>query len=240
MVTTVREAQALTARATDIVERLHRAAQSLDANEEAEERAWLEAAGRRVELALTRTLEGIEQGLELPELAPLRVARADALVGRWIDALQELDAALVTHVGENHPLFEVLFPHRNFDKLRRPSANLDAYRADFERRRASTYVRRLATDPEYPFLDSLFEGVDGAQAAIRDLRDRPAPTEEREEALRADILAHAARLAVALRQARSLADAVLATRPDLASELGFDLKPRRTRSRSAPPESGAG
>src|SRR5690606_33904726 len=111
----------------------------------------LEAARRRVARALADTQEALERGLALPELQSLRAARINALVGRWIDALQEFDAALIAHTGANHPLFEMLFPHRNYDKLRRPSAPLAAYRADFERRRASTYVRRLSADPDYAF-----------------------------------------------------------------------------------------
>jgi hypothetical protein len=229
----VAEAQELTSVAPQVLSRLGRAEQLLHPIDEREERTWLQTASSRVSEHLQRTLLAFEHAVLLPELRAARTLRADALLQRWVDVLQELEARVVAHTGPGHPLLEALFPHRNFEKVRRGSTHTHVFRVELERRRSSAYVRRLAADPDYVFLGPLLAEADGAYAALKALIDAPLLTELEEQALREAIRSRAATLELSLRQARALSEAVVAARPDLLTELGLDTKPRRApRSRA--------
>lgn len=231
---TVAEAQELTSLAPQVLSRLGRAEQMLHPVDERDERAWLQTASGRINEHLQCTLLAFEEALLLPELRAARNLRADLLLQRWVDVLQELEARIVAHTGPGHPLLEALFPHRNFEKVRRGSTHTQVFRVGLERRRSSSYVRRLAADGDYAFLGPLLAEADGAYAAVKSLLDAPLLTEPDQEALREAIRSRAGTLDLSLRQARALSEAVAAVRPDLVTELGLDTKPRRApRSRTA-------
>lgn len=234
-VQTITEARDLTTHATALLEKLARASENLDASFEEQERAWLEVARERVTDHLNQTLESIRAAVHLPELKAERAQRVQSAIQSWVESLRELEGGIVAELGPNHPLLEALFPHRNLDKLRRANAQTDAFRVEFERRRRSTYVKRLSADPDYAFLPALLQAVENAYDEVQRLLDPPAASEEETAALRSTILAHAGELEVVVRQARALAEAALAARPGLWTELGFAAKARRDSARSAAP-----
>src|SRR4051812_39893981 len=93
----IQETQDLTAFALQTVERLARASARFDSahDESSEERAWLEAATRRV----TSRLEGVQHALSeaapLPEFAGARKVKSEALSNAWADAIEGVFDAIV-------------------------------------------------------------------------------------------------------------------------------------------------
>jgi len=249
--TAVVDAQALTVFAAQLMERLERTywrlSSSIDpgssdpalepaapfvAEESGEECAWLAAARRRIERQLDRCAAALERALPLPEFRAQRAARTETLLQHWVDALQDIDAGLARELGAAHPVLEMLFPHRNYEKLRRGGAQANAYRIEFERRRGSAYIRRIASEPEYASLAPLLQRADAAYVPIKAMLDAPPPDEALSESLRAEIAQEAAALDLTLRQARHLADAVGVTYPALMPELALEMKRRRTKPES--------
>jgi hypothetical protein len=195
---------------------------------DAEERGWLVVAAQRLAAALAALRARVEQGLILPELRSLRVEREQRLEQEWVAAVRHLFEALVREVGPTSPLVESLFPHQRFEKLDRGGAALRTFRAEFEVRRASSYVRRLEADPEHPRLAALLEGVERARAALVALTT--ASDAGTAEALRANILEAGRVLERALQQARALCEAALIDHPERLLELRLN---ERAKKRSA-------
>jgi len=233
---TIQEAQDLTAFGIQTVERLTAASVHFDSahDEATEERAWLAAATQRV----TSALEGVQRALleaaPLPEFAGARKVKSEALSNAWADAIEGVFDAIVANVSANGPLVEALFPHQRFAALRRPGSSAHNFWLEFERRAESTYVRRLCSDPEYAFLPPLLEAAKTSEQSLREaLAPRPLP-EAQAAALRETVSLSAQRLELALRQARSLTEAVFAATPARVSELGLDAKPKRRATRAEP------
>ena len=126
---------------------------------------------------------------------------------------------------------EVLFPHLKFEKLERGGNALRTYRGEFAQRRASTYIRRLAVDPEYPFLADMLAGVDRATEALIAFETLVEIGDDAALSLRENILTEGEALARVLRQARALSEAALVDQPELFAELGFDERVRRRSTR---------
>jgi hypothetical protein len=232
----ISEAQDLTAFGTQTVERLTAASAHFDSahDEPTEERGWLEAATQRV----TGALEGVHRALleaaPLPEFAGARKVTSEALSNAWADAIEGVFDAIVANVSANGPLVEALFPHQRFAALRRPGSSAQNFWLEFERRAESAYVRRLCSDPEYAFLPPLLEAARTSERTLREaLAPRPLPEAQALE-LREAVSLAAQRLELAVRQARSLAEAVFAATPALVSEFGLDAKPKRRAARSEP------
>lgn len=198
-----------------------------------EERDWLLSAARRLTQALPSLRELLEHSLALPELKALRAERVTKLERDWVSALRELFTELEQRAGANSPLIEALFPHQRFERIERPGAAQRAFRAELSTRRTSSYVQRMALDPEYPFLAGLLEPVERAERALAAF-DAPSPASDGElHQLRARLFDAGQALSRVMRQARALADAALVEAPELVAELGFDTPSRR---RSARPE----
>jgi hypothetical protein len=195
---------------------------------DAEERRWLAVAAQRLAASVAVLRSRVEESLALPELRPLRVQREQRLEQEWVSGVRHLFEALVREVGQTSPLVESLFPHQRFEKLDRGGAALRAFRAEYETRRASSYVRRLEADPEHPRLAGLLEGVDRASAALLALTS--AGDDGVNDALRANIVDAGQVLARALQQARALCEAALIEYPERLLELGFN---ERAKKRSA-------
>ena len=232
----IQEAQDLTAFGIQTVERLTAASVHFDSahDEATEERAWLAAATQRV----TSALEGVQRALleaaPLPEFAGARKVKSEALSNAWADAIEGVFDAIVANVSANGPLVEALFPHQRFAALRRPGSSAHNFWLEFERRAESTYVRRLCSDPEYAFLPPLLEAAKTSEQSLREaLAPRPLP-EAQAATLRETVSLSAQRLELALRQARSLTEAVFAATPARVSELGLDAKPKRRATRAEP------
>jgi hypothetical protein len=196
---------------------------------EAEERRWLLVATQRLAAALAALRARVEQSLALPELRSLRAEHEKRLEQEWVGAVRHLFEALVREVGQASPLVESLFPHQRFEKLERGGATLRVFRAEYEARRASSYVRRLEADPEHPRLAALLEGVERAGAALVALTT--ASDAGASEVLRANVLEAGQVLERALQQARALCEAALVDYPERLLELGFNERAKKRGAR---------
>lgn len=234
----IQEAQDLSTFATQTRERLKLAQERFDAehDQRVEERAWLEAATRRVEEGLERTQRALADAAPLPEFATTRKVKVETLSNAWADAIESVFDAIVANVSANGPLVEALFPHQRFASLRKPGSSAHNFWVEFERRADSGYVRRLCADPEYAFLPPLLEAAKASERALREsLSPKPVP-EAKAELLRSAVAEAAQQLELALRQARALVDAVFAITPNAVAELGLDAKPKRRATRSEAPK----
>lgn len=199
-----------------------------------QEREWLRAAIQRVTHELASTQAALDTALPLPELEAERQTKARASFQVWVDSVEALLFGITSHVSAGNPLVEVLFPHQSFEKVRRAGAAARSYMSDFERRRATSYVLRMATEPEYAFLPPLLAAVDDARARLA-ADEAPTTLGAVElDALRSGVLEVAGGLERALAQGRLLAEAALMHCPGLLAELGLDAKPRKRPARSAP------
>lgn len=230
----IQEAQDFSAFALQTVERLAAAQARFDSthDEPTEERRWLEVASARV----TSRLEGVQKALSdaaaLPEFANARKVNREGLFNAWADAIEGVFDAIVANVSANGPLVEALFPHQRFATLRKPGSSAQNFWLEFERRADSAYVRRLCADPEYAFLPPLLEAARSSERSLREaLAPRPLPEAQALE-LREAVSVATQALELALRQARSLVDAVFAATPALVGELGLDAKPKRRTQRA--------
>jgi len=230
----IAEARELYAFAARSIEALRAAEQRLPGGPDfEEERAWLAAAARRVEREASRVADALAGAIALPEFEAERQARARALFDAWIDAVEGLALGISTRVSPQSPLFEVLFPHQKFEKLRRGGASARAYLVDLERRRRTAYVVRLSGEPEYDFLPELLSRLDAAKLAV-EAQERPPEHDAAElDSLRQDVYGAADGLRAVLHQARLLADAALSAHPGWFGELGLDAKPRKRATRAS-------
>jgi len=229
----IQEAQDFTTFALQTVERLAAAKARFDSthDEPTEERGWLEVASSRVTSRLENLQKALSDAAELPEFASARKVNREALSNAWADAIEGLFDAIVANVSANGPLVEALFPHQRFATLRKPGSAAQNFWLEFERRADSAYVRRLCADPEYAFLPPLLEAARSSERSLREAASpRPLP-EERALELRETISVATQELELALRQARSLVDAVFAATPMLVAELNLDAKPKRRTQR---------
>jgi hypothetical protein len=213
---------------------LRRGGERLAALADAEdERLWLGAAQRKVELRTENTRTALDAAFALPEFESERLAKGQALFAAWVESIEALFNGIVAHVSDKNPLIETLFPHLKFDKLRRGGTAARAFKTELERRRGTTYVMRLATEPEYAFLPALLAKVDGARDELASHEKPSTATELELTELRHGVLSHADALRVALAQARLLAEAALIAQPGVFQELGLDAKPRKRASRGS-------
>lgn len=220
--------------AGEMIEGLRNGEQRLGGAPELEEEArWLSTAAARLAQAVERTQVALLAALPLPELEPERRARAQASFQAWVDSVEALFFGITAHVSAGNPLVEVLFPHQKWEKLRRGGAVARSFMTDFERRRSTAYVQRMATEPEYTFLPPLLASVDEARALLA-LHEAPGTLAEAElELLRQAVVAGADAVGLALAQARLLAEAALISSPGALVELGLDAKPRKRAARAA-------
>lgn len=195
------------------------------------ERGWLAIAEARLGGRVALARAALEDALALPELKAIRLERQLGLEQAWVESVRQLFGNLVSHVGQGSPLVEALFPHLKFEKLERGGNALRTYRGEFALRRASTYVRRLAVDPEYPFLAAMLASVDSAADALSSFETMVEIGDDAALALRENILAEGDALGRVLRQARALSEAALVDQPELFTELGFDERVRKRSSR---------
>jgi hypothetical protein len=230
----IQEAQDLVTFATHTAERLALASARSEIEPEGrhEERRWLEVAASRVNAALEGVRAALLEAAPLPEFANARKAKSETLANAWADAIESVFDAVVANVSANGPLIEALFPHQRFASLRRPGSAAQNFWLEFERRAESAYVRRLCGDPEYQFLPPLLEAAKASERAVREAASpRPLP-EAQSEALRLNVSTAVESLELALRQARSLAEAAFAATPSTLTELGLDAKPKRRAARA--------
>ena len=231
---TVHEAQELAAFATQTLQRLARAEEHARAAlaMRSEERAWLARATARVTAGVEKVRAALGDAAPLPEFEHARKLSSEALSHAWADAVERVFDGIVENVSANGPLIEALFPHQRFAALRRPGSAARNFWQEFERRAESSYVKRLAGDPEYEFLAPLLEAAKASEIALTQASAPRVLPEARALALREGVSTAAEALELALRQARALAEAALAETPEALAELGLDAKPKRLRTRA--------
>lgn len=214
---------------------LTQAAASAETRVDEEERSWLEAAVRRVGVSLDNLDSLLSSAWQLPELEAIRKREIRARQEAWAESVSVLHASIVDHTSANGPLVEVLFPHTRFEKLRRLGAAAESFHVDYQRRRRSQYVQRLASEPEYPFLAPLLDVVDCRRNDLEQSQLSSALPEKECDGLRQSIGEKADLLTRVLGQARSLANAALMTSPEQLDSFGLNAKPRRRTSRKTSP-----
>jgi hypothetical protein len=234
----IQEAQDLSTFANQTLDRLKLAQERFDAehDQRVEERAWLEAAARRVREGFEATQQALSDAAPLPEFASTRKVKVETLSNAWADAIEGVFDAIVANVSANGPLVEALFPHQRFAALRKPGSSAHNFWVEFERRADSGYVKRLCTDPEYSFLPPLLEAAKASERELRESLSPKALPEAQAEKLRGAVSEAALGLELALRVARPLVEAAFASTPAAVSELGLDAKPKRRAVRSETPK----
>jgi len=229
----IQDAQDFSAFAAQTLERLAHASARLSEDEAdmAAERGFIAFATERVSAALEAVCVALEEAQPLPEFASQRKVNREALANAWADAVEAVFDAIVANVSANGPLVEALFPHQRFATLRKPGNSAQNFWKEFERRAESSYVKRLCADPEYAFLPPLLERARESEQRVRELvTPKPIPEEE-QLVFREKVSAAVAKLELAVRQARSLAEAAFAHAPGTVTELGLDAKPKRKLAR---------
>lgn len=233
---TVLDAYDLLSSTAAVLDRLARAQEELRKHPGLErERGWLAQATELAESVCRAPEELLKRAARLPELASVREDRAEALQGEWVDALERLHGGITFHAGSRAPIMEALFPHVKLPTLRRAKREVvEKYGADFERRLASSYVKRMFGQESFAFAAPVVEQVQSAFRRWREVFSAdPLPTEEAQR-LGQSLLEAAAALELPLRQVRLLAEAALAPLPEAFDALGFAQKPRRRSAKPAP------
>jgi hypothetical protein len=206
----------------------------------AEEKAWL-AEGRE---RLARACEGIGdlpiRALRLPEIGPVRGDRARGLQAAAVDALERVHGGIALAGGQRSPLLEVLAGTMKPPMLRKCSRDdFEGFVADFERRAASSYARRMLAQEEYAVVHPAIDGFRAAVVTWRMVFSDEPLADEAAEALRQELESIAARLEVPCRQARLLAQAALAGLKEIADAHPVAQKPKRRTKTEGDPDTHA-
>lgn len=202
-----------------------------------EEKAWLEAARRRVAPAREGTGDLLVRVLRLPELEPVRPERVRALQGAAVDALEHLHAAITFAGGPRTPLLEALYFKLKIPVLRKcDREEFEAFIGDFEKRLGSTYVRRMLADETYAPVAPALAGLRAAYATWRSVIVAEPLGETEAHALREELLAASRTLEVPYRQARLLGQAALAALADLPEAVALAPKTKKRGGRAAEAE----
>jgi hypothetical protein len=205
-----------------------------------EEKAWLDAARRRV--APTRTREGtgdlLVRVLRLPELEPVKGDRVRLLQGAAVDALEHLHSAITFAGSPRSPLLEALYFKLKIPVLRRCDRDeFERFVSDFEKRLTATYTRRMLANETYaPAAGPALERLHAAFATWRGVLVTDPLEESVAQALREELLLAARGLEIPWRQARLLAQAALAPLKELEAAAALAQKAKKKGARGAESE----
>jgi hypothetical protein len=202
----------------------------------AEEKAWVEAARRRVAPAREGTGDLLVRVLRLPELEPVRADRTRLLQGAAVDALEHVHAAITFAGGPRTPLLEALYFKLKIPQLRRCDRDdFERFWGDFDKRLGSTYARRMLADETYAPVAPALERLRAAFATWQGVFDTTPLEASEAEALREELRLAARALDVPQRQARLLAQAALAPLKEieLAEAAALLQKSKRRGARDA-------
>jgi hypothetical protein len=193
-----------------------------------EEKAWLEAAVKRVAAAR----EGVDdlqiRSLRLPELEPARVDYARGLQSAALDAVERLQAGIAFAAGSRAPLIEALFGKLKLPVLRRcEREDFEKFCFDFEKRLNTTYARRMFADPTFEIVAPVLADVRASFQTWRGVFAAEVLPEGEAQALRDELDAVARRLESPCRQARLLAEAALVPLRDILEDSGLSQKGKR-------------
>lgn len=196
-----------------------------------DEAAWLDAARRRIARARGAIGDLLTRALVLPELASLRAERSRALQGEVVDAIDGLQVAIATKIGERSPLIEAIHRNLKTPQMRRMGkADFEKQCAEIEKRLASSYVSRMLGDPDYAVLGPDLERYRTALSTWQSLSFDVA--EDAQAPVRAELESTADAITTASRQARLLVEAAAVTAGAHFDATSLLEKPKRRAKRA--------
>ncbi|MCA2981838.1 MAG: hypothetical protein INH41_27480 [Myxococcaceae bacterium] len=232
MTMTLAEAFDVVAWSQTLLERLEAAQSELSKKQGLkDEKGWLMLATDRLAAARSELGDLNERAMRLPELEGAREEHARALQGSCVDAIERLQAGITFVSGTRAPLLEALFGKVKLPQARRADReDFERFCADFEKKLGSGYCKRMLAESSFTPVVPVVEQVRQSVAAWR-AGFTPAPLTPQEElALRDEIIGHARRLELPMRQARLLAEAALAPIRNAYEDSGIGQKPKRRKS----------
>lgn len=193
-----------------------------------DEKGWLMLAIDRLSNARSELADLNQRAMRLPELESAREEHARTLQGIAVDAIERLQAGITFVAGTRAPLLEALFGKVKLPQARRVDReDFERFCADFEKKLSSSYCKRMLAEssftPVVPVVEQVRTAIAGWRAGFS-----PEPLGPHEQvALREEIVAHARRLELPMRQARLLAEAALAPVKNAFDESGIGQRPKR-------------
>ncbi len=236
MTMTLAEAFDVVAWSQTLLERLETAQGELDKKQGLkDEKGWLMLAIDRLAASRGELGDLNQRAMRLPELESAREEHARTLQNTAVDAIERLQAGVTFVAGTRAPLLEALFGKVKLPQARRADReDFERFVADFEKKLSSSYCKRIMAEssfaPVLPVVDQVRGAVTGWRAGFS-----PEPlTPSEESLLRDEIVAHARRLELPMRQARLLAEAALAPLKNAFDDSGIGQKPKRRKTETEP------
>lgn len=193
-----------------------------------DEKNWLLLAIDRLHAARAELNDITVRAMRLPELEAAREEHARTLQSNVVDAIERLQAGITFVAGTRAPLLEALFGKVKLAQARRVDReDFERFIADFEKKLGSSYCKRILAEASFAPVMPVLEQLKSATVAWRNgfTPDPLTPTEAM--ALRDEIVGHARRLELPMRQARLLAEAALAPVKNAFDASGIGQKPKR-------------
>lgn len=193
-----------------------------------DEKGWLMLAVDRLTAARSELADLNQRAMRLPELESAREEHARSLQGAVVDAIERLQAGITFVGGTRAPLLEALFGKVKLPAARRIDRDdFERFCADFEKKLSSGYSKRMLAEsaftPVVPVVDQVRSTITAWRSGFTP--EPLTPTEAM--ALRDEIVGHARRLELPMRQAKLLAEAALAPVKNAFDESGIGQKPKR-------------
>lgn len=202
------------------------------------EKEWLQTAVDVLDEARKPAVGLIDRARALPELAELRDEFAAALQNAWIDQLEKLIAGITFHVSARAPIIEALFPHLKFQPLRKaPPEVLQKFHRDHQKRLKSGYVTRMLSTDDFAFAGPVLEQIEKAWTEYQSCLSGEAGSPEEMAEARAALVDAGEKIDVAIRQAKSLAEAALVPLPGMFEGSGLAQKMKKRAGRAVIVES---
>ncbi|MDP1922429.1 MAG: hypothetical protein Q8L14_39680 [Myxococcales bacterium] len=236
MTMTLAEAFDVVAWSQTLLERLETAQGELDKKQGLkDEKGWLMLAIDRLAASRGELGDLNQRAMRLPELESAREEHARTLQNTAVDAIERLQAGVTFVAGTRAPLLEALFGKVKLPQARRVDReDFERFVADFEKKLSSSYCKRIMAESSFAPVLPVVDQVRGAVTAWRAGFSPEPLTPSEESLLRDEIVAHARRLELPMRQARLLAEAALAPLKNAFDDSGIGQKPKRRKTESEP------
>lgn len=236
MTMTLAEAFDVVAWSQTLLERLETAQGELDKKQGLkDEKGWLMLAIDRLAASRGELGDLNQRAMRLPELESAREEHARTLQNTAVDAIERLQAGVTFVAGTRAPLLEALFGKVKLPQARRADReDFERFVADFEKKLSSSYCKRIMAESSFAPVLPVVDQVRGAVTAWRAGFSPEPLTPSEESLLRDEIVAHARRLELPMRQARLLAEAALAPLKNAFDDSGIGQKPKRRKTESEP------
>jgi len=236
MTMTLAEAFDVVAWSQTLLERLETAQGELDKKQGLkDEKGWLMLAIDRLAASRGELGDLNQRAMRLPELESAREEHARTLQNTAVDAIERLQAGVTFVAGTRAPLLEALFGKVKLPQARRVDReDFERFVADFEKKLGSSYCKRIMAESSFAPVAPVVDQVRGTVTAWRAGFSPEPLTPSEESLLRDEIVAHARRLELPMRQARLLAEAALAPLKNAFDDSGIGQKPKRRKSEAEP------